>query len=244
MLTREKSSFLRLLNLGLAIGLYLGAFREEIQKHKVPLGLALNRLASWIVAFIALSMSMYTTSGEEWLVGEVRLINMLGTVIFPLALLDSITVLYEELRHGHVFLQGFVMENMANLCALLALPIYRLWNGADVMTDLYLDYPMAETVYVLAIFTATITGIEAFAVCLVSTGKLSSDSFNDATTILWGLVHAPISAVLVGALNGAIVGAIYYAGLFCLFLFATFLEFGLEKQGWLVCKPLTKPKER
>ena len=230
--TWAPSTFLRLANLILSISLCAGIIDPQVQRS--PLGMMLNRLAAWIVALIALSSSVYTTPGKQWLTGEVHLINMIGTLLFPLAVLDSASVLWAQIRSRNFILKGFVVESMCLYCFLLGVPIARFILGYEKVTELYVNHKVAETIYAISLFTAFIIAIEYYCVCQIAAGKkLTKEVWSGFTTLLWGLLHAQGCAFLVALLNGVLAGGFFYTALFAIFFTGRLLELALEKTGWL-----------
>jgi hypothetical protein len=227
--TLQPSTPLRLANLALSISLYYGVFRSEIRKREAPMGMMLNRLGAWNIAYIALSKSIYTTPAEYWVNGELPLINMIGTAIFPLAILDSLMILFSEIQNRQFVMQGFVVENIVTYTYLLAMPLLHLCIGTDELADLYVRFNLAETVYIHAVFTAFIDSIDSFHICQVSARKLEKDSFHSISTLIWAFVHSPGSAFFVGSINGAKAGAYFYAASFLIYLVGTMLEHLLER---------------
>ncbi|KAI2506110.1 hypothetical protein MHU86_8341 [Fragilaria crotonensis] len=229
--TSKPSTHLRLINLVLAVSLYSGVFDTHVQR--APLGMMLNRLAAWILALLALSTSVYTSPEAKWQVGETRLLNMVGTFVFPLALLDSINVLRAEIRCRNFILKGFVVECLYVYCFILGVPIARLLLADDAAASLCERYPLPETMYIVSIFSALVVAIEYFFVCQVAAGNFSKEFWQGMTSILWGFIHAPGCAFLVGKLNGLKAGGYVYAASFVIFLIGRLFEPLLEETGWL-----------
>jgi hypothetical protein len=228
--TSTPSTHLRLINLVLAVSLYSGVFDTHVQR--APLGMMLNRLAAWILALLALSTSVYTSPEAKWQLGEMRLLNMVGTFLFPLALLDSINVLRAEIRCRNFILKGFVVECLYVYCFILGVPVVRLLLADDAAASLCDMLP--ETMYIVSIFSALVVAIEYFFVCQVAAGNFSKEFWQGMTSMLWGFVHAPGCAFLVGKLNGMKAGGYVYAASFVIFLIGRLFEPLLEEIGWLL----------
>lgn len=227
--TSTPSTPLRLINLVLAVSLYSGVFDTHVQR--APLGMMLNRLAAWIVALLALSTSIYTTPGEQWKTGEVLLVNMFGTLLFPLATLDSISVLWAEIRCRNFILNGFATENLYIYVLLLVTPMIRFLLTYEEAADLYMSYPLAETIYIVSVFSALIVAMEYYCACQVAAGNFSKDIWQGMASILWGFLHAPGCAILVGWLNGINAGGYFYVGCFFVFVGGKALEVILQTTG-------------
>jgi len=234
----EPSTPLRIANLIISVILYLGVYRSEFHTSEAPLGVMISRLGAWNVSYVALANSVYTTAGEDWLNGEVPLLNVLGTVLLFLAVGDSLMILSSEIRAGNFVMQGFVVENIVTYTYLLALPALHFIIGSDYLTEFYIAYPIADTVYILAILNAFIDSIDSFHICQVSANKLEKNSFHNISTIMWALVHSPGSAYFVGSLLGTEAGVYFYAISFAIFLFGTLFEHAFERLGWMRYKTL------
>ena len=229
--TSTPSSYLRLINLLLAVSLYSGVFDTHVQR--APLGMMLNRLAAWILALLALSTSVYASPEARWQLGEMRLLSLVGTFLFPLALLDSINVLRSEIRCRNFILKGFVVECLYVYCCILGVPVARLLLTDDAAAALCERYPVPETIYIVSIFSALVVAIEYFFVCQVAAGNFSKEFWQGMTSMLWGFVHAPGCALLVGKLNGIKAGGYVYVGSFVIFLIGRLVEPLLEEIGLL-----------
>mmetsp|Transcript_6047 Transcript_6047/g.9246 ORF Transcript_6047/g.9246 Transcript_6047/m.9246 type:complete len:336 (+) Transcript_6047:225-1232(+) len=236
--TGQSSTQLRITNLVLALLLYVGVYRSELHTGDAPLGVMISRLGAWNVAYIALSNSIYTSSGEDWLNGEVPLLNVMGTGLFFLSIVDSLMILFSEIHSRNFVMQGFVVENVVTYTYLLGMPILHAILGSDALTEFYIAFPIGDIIYILAVLNAFIDSIDSFHICQVSANKLEKNTFHTISTVMWALIHSPGSAYFVGMLMGLEAGAYYYAMSFVIFLFGTLLEHVFERFGLLRYKTL------
>jgi hypothetical protein len=230
---RTSSTLLRFFNLILAVSLYSCVLDRHVQRS--PLGMMLNRIAAWLLALLALSISYLSPSDKT---GSLDLVNYVGFLIFPLALVDSIGVWMDEIRHRSFQWKGFVFESVYVYGCLICIPAIQCLWGINI------SLRWAETIYIVSIFTALIVAIEYWCVGQVAVGYLPKSIGQSITFFLWGFCHTPGCALLVGLWNGILVGGYVYVGLTVLFLVGRVLEDTLESCGWLQYHEQVQSKQR
>lgn len=241
LVSNRPSTVLRMVNLILTLSLYAGGVFSKRMVHN-PLALLMNRLAAWNVAYVALGLSFFTTPGQQWWEGEVHVVNVVGTCFFPIAVLDSLSVLRSEVRSRNIILEGFVLENVVVYSHLLGLPLLRILLGFDAVAQLYMDYPVAESIYAMSLLSALTVAVASYHVCRVSSGKLEARNYSAVSNVLWGWVHLPGCAFLVGYLNNFLIGTRFYARSLLVFFIGRVLTKLLESSQWLQYKPLERTR--
>jgi hypothetical protein len=73
--------------------------------------------------------------------------------------------------------------------------------------------------------------MEYYCACQVAAGNVSKDIWQGMASILWGFLHAPGCAILVGWLNGINAGGYFYVGCFFVFVGGKALEVILQTTG-------------
>lgn len=167
-----------------------------------------------------------------------HIVHLIGTCFFPIAVLDSLSVLRSEIRARSIFLQGFVVENVVVYSHLLGLPLLRILLGFDTVAQLYVDHQVAESIYLVSLLSAITISVEFYHVSRVSSGTLEPSNYSTVSSLLWGWFHLPGCAFLVGCLNTFLLGTRFYARSLLVFFIGRVVTKLLEGSNWLQYKPL------